>query len=193
MGIPDEGEFEENEDDIPFQYSHGITQVEAERLLIIYGRNELPEKKIPKWLVQRLSDPAPQQYHQSSKINLHVCLSTIGISSSSSCGSPCLSWSGWRLLWRRVSGTFPTWRSFFSSSSRTLPSDFMKSRRLVTRLLHSKHLCRWQEYYEKQFYLRAQWTLFIADLIWSTSMLDPHLKTTMHTRFQKSVCVHCHL
>ena len=52
MGIPDEGEFEENEDDIPFQYSHGITQVEAERLLIIYGRNELPEKKIPKWLVQ---------------------------------------------------------------------------------------------------------------------------------------------
>lgn len=49
MGIPDEGEFEENTDDIPFQYSHGITQAEAERLLIIYGRNELPEKTIPKW------------------------------------------------------------------------------------------------------------------------------------------------
>ena len=49
MGIPDEGEFEDQADDIPFQYSHGITQVEAERLLLIHGRNELPEKKIPKW------------------------------------------------------------------------------------------------------------------------------------------------
>jgi Cation transporter/ATPase, N-terminus len=49
MGIPDEGEFEDQADDIPFQYSHGITQAEAERLLIIHGRNELPEKKIPKW------------------------------------------------------------------------------------------------------------------------------------------------
>lgn len=49
MGIPDEGEFEDQSDEIPFQYSHGITQVEAERLLIVHGRNELPEKTIPKW------------------------------------------------------------------------------------------------------------------------------------------------
>lgn len=55
MGIPDEGEFEENGDDTPFVYSHGITQTEAERRLIIYGRNELPEKKIPRWLVQSIS------------------------------------------------------------------------------------------------------------------------------------------
>ena len=55
MGIPDEGEFEENGDDTPFVYSHGITQAEAEKRLIIYGRNELPEKVIPKWLDQSIS------------------------------------------------------------------------------------------------------------------------------------------
>ena len=51
MVIPDEGEFEENSDETPFVYSHGITQVEAAARLIIYGRNELPEKIIPKWSV----------------------------------------------------------------------------------------------------------------------------------------------
>ena len=49
IGIPDEGEFEDNNDETPFVYSHGITQEEAARLLIVYGRNELPEKTIPKW------------------------------------------------------------------------------------------------------------------------------------------------
>ena len=51
IGIPDEGEFEENKDDVPFEYSHGITGEEAARRLVIFGRNELPEKTIPKWLV----------------------------------------------------------------------------------------------------------------------------------------------
>jgi hypothetical protein len=65
MGIPDEGEFEENDDDIPFQYSHGITQVEAERLLIVHGRNELPEKTIPKWFAQQRSQPTPLSHYQN--------------------------------------------------------------------------------------------------------------------------------
>lgn len=49
IGIPDEGEFEDNADETPFVYSHGITSAEAARLLLIHGRNELPEKTIPKW------------------------------------------------------------------------------------------------------------------------------------------------
>ena len=51
VGIPDEGEFEENKDDVPFEYSHGLTGEEAARRLITFGRNELPEKTIPKWFV----------------------------------------------------------------------------------------------------------------------------------------------
>ena len=32
-----------------FTVSHGITSEEARRLLQIHGKNELPEKNIPKW------------------------------------------------------------------------------------------------------------------------------------------------
>lgn len=32
-----------------FQYSHGLSASEAEGLLKIHGKNELPEKTIPKW------------------------------------------------------------------------------------------------------------------------------------------------
>ena len=34
-----------------FQYSHGITEEEAKDRLITWGRNELPEKIIPKWYI----------------------------------------------------------------------------------------------------------------------------------------------
>jgi hypothetical protein len=32
-----------------FKYSHGLTSAEATALLKQHGRNELPEKTIPKW------------------------------------------------------------------------------------------------------------------------------------------------
>jgi len=32
-----------------FEYSHGLTTEEATNLLAIHGRNELPEKIVPKW------------------------------------------------------------------------------------------------------------------------------------------------
>lgn len=34
-----------------FQYSHGLTTMEANNLLEIFGKNELPEKVIPKWYI----------------------------------------------------------------------------------------------------------------------------------------------
>ena len=34
-----------------FQYSHGLSSSEAEGRLKIHGKNELPEKTIPKWYV----------------------------------------------------------------------------------------------------------------------------------------------
>lgn len=34
-----------------FVYSHGLTSEEAEELLDVYGRNELPEKIVPKWFI----------------------------------------------------------------------------------------------------------------------------------------------
>ena len=34
-----------------FVYSHGLTSIEAEELLEKFGRNELPEKVVPKWLI----------------------------------------------------------------------------------------------------------------------------------------------
>ena len=46
-----------NEDDIEqnlentFQYSHGLSSIEAELLLKECGKNELPEKIIPKWYI----------------------------------------------------------------------------------------------------------------------------------------------
>lgn len=44
-----------------FKYSHGLTEVEAAELLRKWGRNELPEKVIPKWyiFVSQLWQPMP--------------------------------------------------------------------------------------------------------------------------------------
>lgn len=49
------------EADIPFEFSHGISEEEAQKRLQIYGRNELPEKVIPKWyiFVSQLWQPMP--------------------------------------------------------------------------------------------------------------------------------------
>jgi magnesium-transporting ATPase (P-type) len=42
-------------------YSHGLTSQEAQRLLDLYGLNELPDVKTPKWLIflQQLWQPMP--------------------------------------------------------------------------------------------------------------------------------------
>ena len=34
-----------------FKFSHGLTSPEAQRLLQIHGKNELPTKVIPKWFI----------------------------------------------------------------------------------------------------------------------------------------------
>lgn len=47
--------------DDKFEYSHGLTTVEAEQRLLIHGPNCLPEKIIPKWyiFVSQLWEPMP--------------------------------------------------------------------------------------------------------------------------------------
>jgi len=47
--------------DDDFKYSEGLTSEEAERLLQCFGKNELPEKVVPKWYVflQILCEPMP--------------------------------------------------------------------------------------------------------------------------------------
>lgn len=44
-----------------FEYSHGLTEAEAAELLQKWGKNELPEKIIPKWyiFVSQLWQPMP--------------------------------------------------------------------------------------------------------------------------------------
>jgi magnesium-transporting ATPase (P-type) len=44
-----------------FRYSHGLTTSEADALLLKFGKNELPEKTIPKWyiFVSQLWQPMP--------------------------------------------------------------------------------------------------------------------------------------
>lgn len=61
IGIPDEGEFEKDEGNEAFVLSTGLSTEEAQRLLAIHGRNELPEKVIPKWyiFVSQLWQPMP--------------------------------------------------------------------------------------------------------------------------------------
>ena len=51
----------ENNKDKVFEYSHGLTSEEAAYRLAKYGRNELPEKHIPKWyiFVSQLWQPMP--------------------------------------------------------------------------------------------------------------------------------------
>lgn len=60
-GINDMGEDHDAKSSAPFVYSHGLTSKEAERLLAIHGRNELPEKVVPKWyiFVSQLWQPMP--------------------------------------------------------------------------------------------------------------------------------------
>jgi magnesium-transporting ATPase (P-type) len=57
------GDSEDNEPERQsmFELSHGLTTAEAKVLLDKYGRNELPEKKIPKWyiFVSQLWQPMP--------------------------------------------------------------------------------------------------------------------------------------
>eukprot|EP01032_Pedospumella_encystans_P024590 gene24590-27807_t len=47
------GDSEDNEPEAEgdFVFSHGLSSQEAKGLLEIHGRNELPEKKIPKWYI----------------------------------------------------------------------------------------------------------------------------------------------
>lgn len=42
-------------------YSYGITSAEADKLLLVHGRNELPEKTVPKWyiFISQLWQPMP--------------------------------------------------------------------------------------------------------------------------------------
>ena len=44
-------EYGSGSDENVFVYSHGLTSEEAEDLREIHGRNELPEKVIPKWFI----------------------------------------------------------------------------------------------------------------------------------------------
>lgn len=45
--VDDDGEEETAKE--AFVYSHGLTEKEAHALLEKWGRNELPEKVVPKW------------------------------------------------------------------------------------------------------------------------------------------------
>jgi H+-transporting ATPase len=58
INAPEEGD---HAGDDNFVFSHGITSQEAKRLLEVHGRNELPEKVIPKWyiFVSQLWQPMP--------------------------------------------------------------------------------------------------------------------------------------
>ena len=55
----------------PFIKSHGLTTVEADELLRRYGRNELEEKKTPKWLifVSQLYEPMVCTFAHCLKLN----------------------------------------------------------------------------------------------------------------------------
>lgn len=61
--ISDERDNESNDDgkESAFVYSHGLTTAEAEKLLQIHGRNELPEVIIPLWyiFISQLWQPMP--------------------------------------------------------------------------------------------------------------------------------------
>lgn len=60
-GIPDEAELDDDQGDEDFVESKGLTSAQAEELLKQWGRNELPEKTIPKWyiFVSQLWAPMP--------------------------------------------------------------------------------------------------------------------------------------
>jgi len=57
-----------------FQYSHGISSEEAEILLKKFGRNELPEKVVPKWyiFVEQLWQPMPIMIWIAAAVELAI-------------------------------------------------------------------------------------------------------------------------
>lgn len=63
IAIPDESEMEKDghEADDDFVESHGLSTAQAEKLLAEWGKNELPEKVIPKWYIfcEQLWQPMP--------------------------------------------------------------------------------------------------------------------------------------
>jgi len=62
-------------EEAPFVFNHeGLTSQEAERLLKEHGRNELPEKKIPKWYIfcQQLWQPMPLMIWLAAGIELAI-------------------------------------------------------------------------------------------------------------------------
>eukprot|EP01038_Epipyxis_sp_PR26KG_P006480 gene6480-8913_t len=73
IGIPDEGEFEESGGK-EFVYSHGLTSSQAEDALRLYGRNELPEKVVPKWyiFVSQLWQPMPVMIWIAAAVELGI-------------------------------------------------------------------------------------------------------------------------
>lgn len=59
--LPPEGNGLGGDSEDNFKYSEGITQEEARVLLMNHGKNEMPEKKIPKWYIflTIISEPMP--------------------------------------------------------------------------------------------------------------------------------------
>jgi H+-transporting ATPase len=70
------GDSEDNEPEPEgdFIFSHGLSTKEAQGLLEIHGRNELPEKKIPKWyiFVSQLWQPMPIMIWLAAIIELGI-------------------------------------------------------------------------------------------------------------------------
>ena len=70
------GDSEDNEPEVEgeFVFSHGLSSQEAKGLLEIHGRNELPEKKVPKWyiFVSQLWQPMPIMIWLAAIIELGI-------------------------------------------------------------------------------------------------------------------------
>ena len=70
------GDSEDNEPEAEgeFKYSHGLTSQEGKALLEQHGRNELPEKKIPKWyiFVSQLWQPMPIMIWLAAVVELGI-------------------------------------------------------------------------------------------------------------------------
>jgi len=71
----EENEFSHHSKEVKFNYNHkGLSSSEAEALLDKYGKNELPEKVIPKWyiFVSLLWQPMPIMIWIASAIELSI-------------------------------------------------------------------------------------------------------------------------
>jgi len=57
-----------------FEYSHGLSSADAEKLLLAHGRNELPEKVVPKWyiFVEQLWQPMPIMIWIAAAVELAI-------------------------------------------------------------------------------------------------------------------------